>query len=133
MNPSQTPAGGWRYLDPDTGYTVKSAGRLQLFADARKHREANGLPIPDEFETLIETWLCRQAAPGVCVYLDGRGLGGSLCVHRGDVVRLVVCESCGGTIKGKVNACAVHGEATTFTKEIGVRFCGTCPDRLDPD
>src|SRR5690606_21162574 len=133
LDPNSGPPGGFRYFDSDTGYTVKSTNLRQLFKDAEKHRIANGLPIPENFELLIETWLCRQLPPGICVYRDGRGMGGSLCVHRGDVVRFLKCEACGGSIKAKINACAIHGECTVFNKEIGINSCLTCPDRLEPE
>lgn len=133
LDPHTGPPGGWRYLDKDTGYTVKALTLAQLLRDAKTHRTSNGLTIPDDFDQQVETWLCRLMPPGLCIYLDGRGLGGSLCVHRGDFIRYVKCDTCGGTIKGKVLACAVHEECTTFTKEIGVKQCATCPDRLEPE
>lgn len=34
------------------------------------------------------------------------------CVHLGEVVRLQACESCCGSVRIKIHACAVHGECT---------------------
>jgi hypothetical protein len=51
------------------------------------------------------------------------------CVHRGDVLRRVGCETCNGNTNLKVYACEVHGECS-FAPKAGVKVCGArCAER----
>ncbi len=51
------------------------------------------------------------------------------CGHRGDRLRDMSCDSCGGKqTRLKVFACAVHGECSLSRKATGVRYCGSCDD-----
>jgi hypothetical protein len=55
----------------------------------------------------------------------------TLCVHRGREARQVGCETCGGNVRVKVFACAVHGECS-IEKPVGVQVCRSCVDHEWP-
>jgi glycosyltransferase involved in cell wall biosynthesis len=55
------------------------------------------------------------------------------CIHRGDEVRRVICDSCGGRkVELKVFACALHKECTLGKPQPGLRSCTKCADREAP-
>jgi hypothetical protein len=57
------------------------------------------------------------------------------CIHRGPELRQEPCPTCGGGIRIKVFACAVHSECQLDDKIVGMKCCGACEDRrsLEPD
>lgn len=127
LDPSSVPRDGFPFTDPDTGYTTLGKTIETLIANARLHRESNGLSIPDDFAFYVETQVCRMF-PGRGVSRDGTPVD-MTCAHRGDVIRLEGCASCGG-VQAKIRSCALHGECTEFRQEVGVRRCGLCLDRV---
>ena len=52
------------------------------------------------------------------------------CVHRGPELRKEPCETCGGGVRIKVFACAIHGECQLDDKIAGVAQCAGCQERL---
>lgn len=67
---------------------------------------------PAAYETLRQAW------------------GDESCRHRGELIGEVPCKTCGGKVKAKVFACAVHERCTLFTKPIeGAKACRSCEDR----
>lgn len=52
------------------------------------------------------------------------------CVHRGELVDEVKCQTCQGNVKAKVFACPIYGTCTPFNNRIPlVRGCRICDDR----
>lgn len=58
----EAPRGGWRYTVPETGFTVTGEFFSDLYANVRRHCEANGLPAP--YQEDIEDAACRETNPG---------------------------------------------------------------------
>jgi hypothetical protein len=54
------------------------------------------------------------------------------CEHRGDLLGYQECETCRGTTKIKLFACALHGQCTLGRKLEGIACCapGQCGDYL---
>lgn len=50
------------------------------------------------------------------------------CIHRGDVVRTVGCETCSGSVQLKVFSCDVH-EVCSLSPKAGVKVCQGCAER----
>lgn len=50
------------------------------------------------------------------------------CRFRGDVIDLVDCESCAGSVRLKVFACSRFYQATTARVIEGAACCATCDD-----
>ncbi len=50
------------------------------------------------------------------------------CRHRGEAVDVAECPSCGGTVRLKVFACAVHARCTASRAVAGLACCASCPD-----
>lgn len=127
LEPDRFPREGYPYIDADTGYTLYGKTTEALVAVATLHRKSNGLPIPDNFAFIVETQVCRQH-PGRCVNRDGTPPDIS-CRHRGEVTRLEGCETCGG-VWAKIQKCALFGECSQFSKDVGVQRCGLCRSRV---
>lgn len=117
----------FEYVDPFSGWVAKERALPLLFKTVRKHREANSFPVEDDLDFQVETQIC-QRNPGLCVNRDGSPLDSS-CIHRGELIRWEGCETCGG-VRAKIVACALHGECSEFKRDMGVRQCGLCPDRV---
>lgn len=127
LNPNEIPKNGFPYTDPDTGHTSRFLTLAGLIGVARLHREANGLPVPPDFDKIVETQICALAPDG-CVNLDGSPNDAS-CVYRGAELRQEGCDTCGG-VRAKIMACALHGECSLFKHDVGVQRCGDCKDRV---
>lgn len=127
LEPDRAPRDGFPYTDPDTGFTVRGKTIPALVAAATLHRNANGLKVPADFDLYVETQIC-ELWPGKGVRRDGTPPD-TTCAHRGGFVRWEGCETCGG-VRAKIVACTLHGEATEFAHDVGVRRCGLCLDRV---
>lgn len=59
------------------------------------------------------------------------------CHHLGPSLGTEQCQSCQGTVRIKVFACAVHGKCTLAKKLDGIACCAGCgdyqPSKRDPD
>ena len=65
-NYGETPPGGWRYKEPETGFWVEAPTWPDLKRAVRKHRLANNLPIPLGLDATIEQQLCEIVPPEYC-------------------------------------------------------------------
>lgn len=50
------------------------------------------------------------------------------CRHKGELVGTVECTSCGGSVRLKVFACALHDECTAGKEADGKACCASCED-----
>lgn len=132
LNPDEGPQGkgpdGYQFVH-ENGFTNKAGSLSALIEVAREHRESNGLPIPPDFNAQVETQICMGLPDEKCVCYEG--VRDTSCRYRGDFIRWVTCAACcgGKGVKGKVVTCELHGEATQFSKDLGVKSCATCMDR----
>ncbi len=55
-----TPPGGWRYTQPESGFTMSSITFSALLNAVYKHRLANGYDVADGWEDRFAEQLCRQ-------------------------------------------------------------------------
>lgn len=129
LDPNHAPRDGHPYTDPDTGYVCKGKSIPALIEVVKKHRESNELPISDDIAWQVETALCKSLPPDECVFRDGTPPDLS-CHHRGERLRVETCIACGGSIKAIIEFCGIHGECTQFKRDVGVKQCSTCPDRV---
>lgn len=55
------------------------------------------------------------------------------CVHRGNLVDEVECQTCNGRTMAKIYGCRIHIRCTMFAKPLdGVKACDGCKSRLSP-
>lgn len=54
------------------------------------------------------------------------------CIHRGPELWQAPCDTCGGGVRIKVFACAIHGECQFEDKIVEIKCCGDCVDREEP-
>ena len=73
----------FRYTHFETGYVSSSPVYNEVVQDYLKHRKANGLPIPENYEQEIQNQLCSVLPPGFCT--DGAALGNPITLTIGDV------------------------------------------------
>lgn len=66
LHPNQVPPGGYKYTDPDTGFQTSGLDYRQVIQRAAKHRQANHLPVPEDFEARVLTVWCKQWGPSWC-------------------------------------------------------------------
>jgi hypothetical protein len=57
------PLGGWRYIQPETGFTIKGQNHYELFKAIKDHRVANNLPVGD-VQTDFEDFACAAQPVG---------------------------------------------------------------------
>ncbi len=60
----EKPPGGWKYTVPETGVTVKADFFSMLYKRVVAHREANRLPVPDDYYEFLEDAACAETNPG---------------------------------------------------------------------
>jgi hypothetical protein len=70
VNKSLVPSGGFRYTEPASGVQFRSLSWNDLASSVRKHRIANGYPLPPGWEKELEAEVCKQYEPGTCMYVD---------------------------------------------------------------
>jgi hypothetical protein len=64
------PPGGWVYRDLDTGMYLNSLRNIDdLIRRCKAHRQANDLPIPDDFGEKIEASIAYSVAPELAIGL----------------------------------------------------------------
>lgn len=60
------PPGGFVFRDEDTGMWSQSLMNLDdLVLKARQHREANQLPVPEDFAKQVEAFICYRIDPSM--------------------------------------------------------------------
>ena len=67
---TEIPPGEYAYTDPDTGHTSKGGTFHECVLLARKHRQENNLPVPDDFEAQVEHFICARLSPQWCAFED---------------------------------------------------------------
>ena len=60
----QSPPGGWRYEQPETGFVVQGSGFVDLCAKIRLHRASISTPAGDPASD-IHAWVCAKY-PDIC-------------------------------------------------------------------
>ena len=58
------PGVGWRYTVPETGVSLTGKWAKQLRQEVVRHMEANGVPVPEDFETVFNDAACRESGLG---------------------------------------------------------------------
>lgn len=67
IQPSTTPPGGWRYVDPANGFEYNQEygsgehGKKALCEHVRAYREANQMKPIEGLEAVVEDWICQQS------------------------------------------------------------------------
>jgi hypothetical protein len=118
-DPSVMPPGGWRYIQPETGFEFSASTLRVVVQKVTEHRKANGLPVGDP-RSEIEDFVCAQLPAGSdnCTHvLDGDY---ALKTHftMDDVKRF---------IQAAVNALGSRGLADQETAEARAKTCAACP------
>ena len=80
-----SPPDQFRYVDPDTGWLNRQMAYDTWVLKQKEHRRANGLPVPDDLEALMQDQVCRTIGPEWCEYAND-GSFVNLRFTLGDVV-----------------------------------------------
>lgn len=70
--PSDNEGRMFRYTHLETGHVTVAPVYYDWIERARKHRTANNLPIPDDFEAQMEDQLCQSLPPEWCDRTGGQ-------------------------------------------------------------
>lgn len=62
----------FRYLHQETGHWSESPVYDELVRKYLKHRKGNNLPIPDDYEAVIQDQMCQTLPPEWCERLGGQ-------------------------------------------------------------
>lgn len=121
-NTSLVPPGGWKYVDPDTGFRVGVPTYQAMLNKVAVHRRANNLlPLS---EASIQDILCQQAHEGVC---GGTQEKGAALVHA----EITGADAINGT---KVIFSLVKSGGRLVKQEEAERrakICSSCPLNVD--
>jgi hypothetical protein len=60
---NEGPPDGFRFKDPIDGHWTRTVTWQDLLKEAKNHRRVNNLPIPANFDTVIEQQLCELLPP----------------------------------------------------------------------
>lgn len=120
-NKSQTPAGGWRYTQKESGMLITGPSWIELVNAVFRHRKANGYPTGLEIEREVEIQMC-QSSPNQCEETTPRK-GRSKTMA--DVLRFTVL----------LGEDIINGRERVPTEEADRRadICARCPDNIDPE
>lgn len=114
-----TPHGGWRYIQPETGFEFRSFGYRDIIEQVALHRRSNGLPERNPGAD-IEAFVCAQLPAGseTCSQvLDGDyALKKSFTME--DVKRF---------IQAAASALGSRGLVAEEKAEARAAICSTCP------
>jgi hypothetical protein len=114
------PDSGWRYTVPETGETFRAKWAKDLRAQVRQHMEANNIPIPDDFEEMVNDAACRQSGLGApfCGKLRPKTTGDEPVCGPGAVGRFIK------TVRHAVTDRKVVDRAEA---ERRIAICMSCP------
>jgi hypothetical protein len=122
VNDHKTPAGGWRYRVPETGYLVKGGSFVQLNLFVRNHYVANSKPVPANLEELLVEFMCKNGAD--CEYdevpVNSMRRGKSLEIS--DVVRFT------GSL---LHLYATGGKVDQAEANRRASICAGCPHNVE--
>lgn len=115
INPQIAPVGGYRFIDPDTGfaYDRKYASLEELSNHVQQYREANGLPRIEKFQAVWEAYVCANVPQ-----MDGR------CCPVGEDISRKFTQYWAGA-KAYVKA-AIAGAAAFVSQEEADRRAAIC-------
>jgi hypothetical protein len=69
---NQNPPGGFRFTVPENGYQMSGFHTMaDLLGAVKRHYDDNNIPLPDNWQDLVENQLCQKMPAGWCHYIDG--------------------------------------------------------------
>ena len=116
------PSGGWRYIQPDTGFEFKSPTLRLLAKQVSEHRESNGIALGD-VRADIEAFVCAQLPLGAedC-YTQIEGDYSDIALktrfNMDDVKRF---------IEAAISALGNRGLVDDREAEARAHICASCP------
>jgi hypothetical protein len=118
-NTSVTPPGGWRYVQPETGFEFAASTLRELVKKVTSHREANGIDVGDPSAD-IQDFVCAQLP-----------VGSETCSHviEGDYALKThfTMEDVKRFIQAAVSALAGRGLVDQTEAERRAALCASCP------
>jgi len=117
------PPGGWRYIQPETGFEFRANLYRDIARKVRDHREANGLPEGD-LQREIEDFVCAQLPKGAesCEADVPEGVPANIALKTkftmDDVKRF---------IQAAVAALGSRGLVDQATADARAHICVACP------
>jgi hypothetical protein len=118
LNEHMVIPGGWHYRVPETGIEIMGGSWPQLHEFVRNHYTANAIKIPENLDTLITEYSCRNGAD--CMYneVEIRKPEGRKSLQIGDVIRFSMSLLHGLTVGG--------GKVDQVEATRRASICSTC-------
>ncbi len=114
------PPGGWRYIQPETGFEFKASTLRVVIQKVAEHRRANGLPAGDPSAD-IQDFVCAQLPIGSenCIHeLEGEDYALKTHFTMEDVKRF---------IQAAISALGSRGLVEQPEAERRAALCASCP------
>jgi hypothetical protein len=121
VNDHKTPAGGWRYRVPETGFLVKCGSFLQLHLFTRDHYIANSRPVPANIEELLIEFMCKNGAECEFENVPVNAMRKGRSLEISDVIRFT------GSL---IHMYATGGKVDQAEAERRAAICAGCPHNV---
>lgn len=115
----EVPPDRLRFRAPD-GHTIEATDRHVWYSKIRKHYADNGIPLPENIDSIAQDQLCRILPPGWCAHENGDGFQGiNVRLEVGDLFR-------GMEVLSRI---AVHSDPLVSQElaEERAAKCAACP------
>ena len=114
------PPGGWRYIQPETGFEFTASTLRVVIQKVAEHRRANGLPVGDP-SAEIQDFVCAQLP-----------IGSENCMHEIDagdyaLKKHFTMEDVKRFIQAAISALGSRGLVEQPEAERRAALCASCP------
>lgn len=115
LNPNVAPVGGYRFVDPDSGFVYTKEYRTfeDLASHVKTYREQNKFLPLDDFRRVWENWICQEF-----------GMERSCCPVEADIARNFEQYLSGA----KAFVRRIVSKETLVTQKVAERRASTCVD-----
>ena len=89
IDKTTTPPGGFRYVQPESGFEFRSITAASIFRSIRDHRAANGYDLTPGWEDRVEDEMCASMPAGVCAHKEETPAAVGRSITVSDVVNFL--------------------------------------------
>lgn len=134
--PNCLATGAWNVCQPNPIGGLSGTLTLTVLASVQSSQDFRLLSPGDMFIDPDGAWRKKPRSPtehwSTCRQIDRKAIKpsgddrGAPCIHRGEQIDEVPCETCSGNVRLKVFQCAVKGQCTIGRQSPGMACCASC-------